>query len=212
MTQKLIYLIRHGETDYNRRGVVQGSGVDADLNEMGQAQAMAFFQAYQHVPFRKIYISALKRTYQTAEPFIELGIPYEKLPGLNEISWGVMEGKVPGNLDNEYYRSLIEAWSAGNTALPTDGGESPEQVEARQRVALDVILSHPDETPVLIAMHGRAMRILLCWLTNRPLAQMDYFEHSNLCLYKLRYDYATRAFAIELSNDTAHLLSLALVQ
>lgn len=212
MTQKLIYLIRHGETDYNRRGVVQGSGVDADLNEMGQAQAMAFFQAYQHVPFRKIYISGLKRTYQTAEPFIELGIPYEKLPGLNEISWGVMEGKVPGNLDNEYYRSLIEAWSAGNTALPTDGGESPEQVEARQRVALDVILSHPDETPVLIAMHGRAMRILLCWLTNRPLAQMDYFEHSNLCLYKLRYDYATRAFAIELSNDTAHLLSLALVQ
>lgn len=212
MTQKSIYLIRHGETDYNRRGVVQGSGVDSDLNEMGQAQAMAFFQAYQHVPFRKIYISGLKRTYQTAEPFIELGIPYEKLTGLNEISWGVMEGKVPGNLDNKYYRSLIEAWSAGNTALPTDGGESPQQVEVRQRIALDVILSHPDETPVLIAMHGRAMRILLCWLTNRPLSQMDYFEHSNLCLYKLRYDYATRAFTIELSNDTAHLLSLALVQ
>lgn len=212
MTEKSIYLIRHGETDYNRRGIVQGSGVDSDLNEMGQAQAMAFFQAYQHVPFRKIYISGLKRTYQTAEPFIDLGIAYEKLPGLNEISWGVMEGKVPGNLDNEYYRNLIEAWSAGNTALPTDGGESPEQVEARQRVAINAILSHPDETPILIAMHGRAMRILLCWLTNRPLAQMDYFEHSNLCLYKLRYDYTTQTFDIELVNDTAHLLSLALAQ
>ena len=212
MTQKSIYLIRHGETDYNRRGIVQGSGVDSDLNEMGQAQAMAFFQAYQHVPFRKIYVSGLRRTYQTAEPFIDLGIPYEKLTGLNEISWGLMEGKAPGNLDNEYYRTLIEAWSAGNTALPTDGGESPEQVEARQRVAIDVILSHPDETPVLITMHGRAMRILLCWITNRPLAQMDYFEHSNLCLYKLRYDYNTQTFDIELSNDTAHLLSLALAQ
>lgn len=212
MTQRTIYLIRHGETDYNRRGVVQGSGVDSDLNEMGQAQATAFFQAYQHVPFRKIYISGLRRTYQTAEPFIELGIPYEKLTGLNEISWGVMEGKVPGNLDNAYYRSLIEAWSAGNTDQPTDGGESPEQVEARQRVAMNVILSHPDETPVLITMHGRAMRILLCWLTNRPLAQMDHFEHSNLCLYKLRYDYGTQTFDIELTNDTAHLLSLVLVQ
>lgn len=210
MAQKSIYLIRHGETDYNRRGVVQGSGVDSDLNDMGQAQAMAFFQAYQHVPFSKIYISGLKRTYQTAEPFIELGIPYEKLTGLNEISWGIMEGKVPGNLDNEYYRGLIEAWSSGNTALPTDGGESPEQVEARQRVAINVILSHPDETPVLIAMHGRAMRILLCWVTNRALAQMDYFEHSNLCLYKLTYDYDTDTFEIELANDTAHLLSLAL--
>ncbi|MBC3786545.1 histidine phosphatase family protein [Spirosoma utsteinense] len=212
MAQKTIYLIRHGETDYNRRGVVQGSGVDSDLNEMGQAQAMAFFQAYQHVPFLKIYISGLKRTYQTARPFIELGIAHEKLTGFNEISWGVMEGKVPGNLDNEYYRSLIEAWASGNTALPTDGGESPEQVEARQRTAMDVVLAQPDEAPVLIAMHGRAMRILLCWITNRPLAQMDHFEHSNLCLYKLRYDYDTKTFTIDLSNDTSHLLSLALAQ
>ena len=210
LTQKQIYLIRHGETDYNRRGVVQGSGVDADLNDMGRAQAMAFFLAYQHVPFSKIYISGLKRTFQTAEPFIELGLPYEKLTGLNEISWGVMEGKVPGNLDNEYYRRLIEAWASGNTALATDGGESPEQVVARQKVAIKQILSHPDEETILITMHGRAMRILLCWLTNQPLSRMDHFEHSNLCLYKLQYDYDSATFTIELSNDTAHLLSLAI--
>jgi probable phosphoglycerate mutase len=210
LTQKTIYLIRHGETDYNRRGVVQGSGVDADLNEMGRAQAMAFFQAYQHVPFSKIYISGLKRTYQTAEPFIELGLPYEKLTGLNEISWGVMEGRVPGNLDNEYYRHLIEAWASGNTAVATEGGESPDQVVARQKVAIEQILSHPDEETVLVAMHGRAMRILLCWLTNRPLSAMDQFEHSNLCLYTLRYDYESAVFTIELANDTAHLLSLAM--
>lgn len=210
MQQKTIYLIRHGETDYNRRGVVQGSGVDSDLNDMGRAQAMAFFQAYQHVPFQKIYISGLQRTYQTVEPFIELGIPYEKLTGLNEISWGVMEGKVPGNLENEYYRHLIEGWSAGNTAMTTDGGESPDEVARRQKVAIDAILAHPDEELVLVAMHGRAMRILLCWLTNQPLALMDHFEHSNLCLYKLRYEYDTQQFTIELGNDTAHLLTLAL--
>ncbi len=210
LTQKTIYLIRHGETDYNRRGVVQGSGVDSDLNDMGRAQAQAFFQAYQQVPFRKIYISGLKRTHQTAEPFIELGLPYEKLTGLNEISWGVMEGKAPGNLDNEYYRSLIEAWESGNTAQTTDGGESPEQVVARQKKAIDVILSHPEEDIILVTMHGRAMRILLCWLTNQPLSRMDYFEHSNLCLYKLQYDYDSTVFTIELANDTAHLLSLAM--
>ena len=43
---KDIYLIRHGETDYNRLGVVQGSGIDADLNELGQRQAKAFFDHY----------------------------------------------------------------------------------------------------------------------------------------------------------------------
>ncbi|MVM32791.1 histidine phosphatase family protein [Spirosoma sp. HMF4905] len=212
MAQKTIYLIRHGETDYNRRGIVQGSGVDSDLNEMGRAQAMAFFQAYQHVPFNKIYISGLKRTYQTVEPFIEMGLPYEKLTGLNEISWGTMEGKAPGNLDNEYYRTLIEAWESGRTDQTTDQGESPEQVVERQKVAIDVILSHPEEELILVAMHGRAMRILLCWITNQPLAHMDHFEHSNLCLYKLAYDYTSAQFTIELANDTAHLLSLALMQ
>ena len=210
MIQKTIYLIRHGETDYNRRGVVQGSGVDSDLNDMGRAQAQAFFQAYQHVPFSKIYISGLKRTYQTAEPFIELGLPFEKLTGLNEISWGVMEGKAPGNLENEYYRDLIESWASGNSAKTTDGGESPDQVVARQKEAMATILAHPEEETILVAMHGRAMRILLCWITDQPLSFMDQFEHSNLCLYKLQYNYDTAAFTIELANDTAHLLSLAM--
>ena len=210
LIQKTIYLIRHGETDYNRRGVVQGSGVDSDLNDMGRAQAQAFFQAYQHVPFSKIYISGLKRTYQTAEPFIELGLPFEKLTGLNEISWGVMEGKAPGNLENEYYRDLIESWASGNSAKTTDGGESPDQVVARQKEAMATILAHPEEETILVAMHGRAMRILLCWITNQPLSFMDQFEHSNLCLYKLQYNYDTAAFTIELANDTAHLLSLAM--
>ena len=191
---------------------MQGSGVDSDLNEMGRAQAQAFFQAYQHVPFDKIYISGLKRTYQTVEPFIELGLPYEKLTGLNEISWGIMEGKAPGNADNEYYRTLIDAWSSGNSALTTDGGESPDQVAVRQQEAMEVILSHTNETTVLVAMHGRAMRILLCWLTNQPLSAMDRFEHSNLCLYKLHYNYDTQAITIESANDTAHLLSLAMAR
>jgi probable phosphoglycerate mutase len=41
---------------------------------------------------------------------------------------------------------------------------------------------------------------------------MDQFEHSNLCLYKLRYEYDSAVFTIELVNDTAHLLSLAMAQ
>ena len=212
LTQKIIYLIRHGETDYNRQGIVQGSGVDADLNPMGRAQAQAFFQAYQQVPFAKIYTSKLRRTLQTVEPFLELGIPFESYAGLNEISWGIMEGKIPGSLDNEYYRSLIDGWASGQTDRPSTDGESPAQVVARQRPVIDLILSRPDENPVLIAMHGRAIRILLTWLMHEPLANMDHYEHSNLCLYRLCYDYDTKQFTIDLANDSTHLLTLALAQ
>ena len=209
MARKDLYIIRHGETDYNRRGIVQGSGVDASLNEMGRAQAEAFFHAYQHMPFAKIYTSTLIRTHQTVEPFIELGIPYEKLSGLNEISWGIMEGKIPNNIDDEYYRNLIENWSAGNTAMPPDQGESPEQVVVRQRPAMAHIMAQTAESPVLIAMHGRAMRILLSWLLGKPLARMDTFEHSNLCLYKLTYDDTTQQFTLDVANDTSHLLAVS---
>lgn len=210
MAHKRIYIIRHGETDYNRRGVVQGSGVDADLNEMGHAQADAFFQAYQSVPFNTIYISTLKRTLQTVQSFIHLGLPHERHAGLNEISWGTMEGKIPGNLDNAYYRDLTESWAAGDTARMAEEGESPEQVRDRQKPVIDLMLSRPNETTVLVAMHGRAMRILLTWLLNKPLADMDQFEHSNLCLYLLDYEYETNQFTVELANDTAHLMSLVM--
>jgi broad specificity phosphatase PhoE len=134
------------------------------------------------------------------ESFLEIGLPHERHAGLNEISWGVMEGKVPNNLDDEYYRDLIESWAAG--------GESPEQVRERQKPVMDLILSRPEEQTVLVAMHGRAMRILLAWLMHESLATMDKYEHSNLCLYLLNYDYDSGQFTVELANDTAHLMAL----
>jgi broad specificity phosphatase PhoE len=202
---KTIYLIRHGETDFNRQGVVQGSGVDSDLNEMGLAQAEAFFQKYQHIPFDKVYTSALKRTHQSVRKFIEKNIIWEQHHGLNEISWGVREGKIPNSRDNEYYKILIDSWIAGKTDMPSEGGESPQDVIARQIPVIELILSRPEEKTVLLAMHGRAIRILLTYLLERPLYEMDTFDHANLCLYKLIYDYNTKKFTVEIACDVSHL-------
>ncbi|RYE50114.1 MAG: histidine phosphatase family protein, partial [Sphingobacteriales bacterium] len=70
---KTIYLIRHGQTDLNKHGIVQGRGMDTDLNDMGRAQANAFFDKYGTVKFDKIYTSVLKRTHQTVQAFIDKG-------------------------------------------------------------------------------------------------------------------------------------------
>jgi broad specificity phosphatase PhoE len=212
LKRKSIYLIRHGETDFNRRGVVQGSGVDSLLNEWGEAQAAAFFSAYQHVPFDKIYTSDLKRTQQTVRGFIKLGIPHESYAGLNEISWGVREGREPNTGDNNYYRELVMAWRDGRVELAAEEGESPIQVRDRQIPVIDIILSRPHERNILIAMHGRAMRVLLTTLFKQPLIKMDDYEHSNLCLYKINYSYDTQKFDLEVSNDITHLLSLEIPQ
>lgn len=203
--KKIIYLIRHGETDYNRRGVVQGSGIDADLNELGHAQATCFFEAYQQQPFQKIYTSALLRTQQSVKQFIALGIPHEAHAGLNEISWGIREGKIPSNTDSDYYQWLTESWQNGQADLAAEGGESPQDVQARQQLVIELILSRTDEELILIAMHGRAMRILLSSIMGEPLSQMDHYAHTNLGLYVIEYNYPTATFTILKTNDTTHL-------
>src|SRR5437588_6715319 len=97
---KTLYIVRHGQTDLNKQGIVQGRGRDTDLNEEGRQQAQLFYEAYKHVSFDKIYISALKRTQQSIQPFIDQGILYEKLSGLDELAWGVLEGQ-PSTPENK---------------------------------------------------------------------------------------------------------------
>lgn len=209
MRRKTIYLIRHGETDYNRRGVVQGSGIDAELNDMGKAQADAFYDAYGHVPFDKIYTSRLIRTQQSVAQFIRSGIPYESFSGLNEISWGIYEGTAhTSGGESTPYKDILQSWKDGHTNLALEGGESPVQVRDRQLPVIGHILSQTQERNILIATHGRAMRILLATLLNESLAQMDKYAHNNLCLYKLDYNAGDNKIEILQSNDITHLLTL----
>lgn len=207
MTSKKIYLIRHGQTDYNLQNIVQGSGVDTDLNDRGRQQAQAFFDRYKDVPFQKVYTSALKRTHQSVKGFLELGLPHEQLEGLNEISWGTKEGHKVTPSEDEYYHYMLKQWQLGNTSLKIEGGESPEDVVKRMQPAVDYIMSRTDEQTILICMHGRAIRILMCLLLNYPLKSMDMFEHENLCLYLLNY--TGSMFSVERYNDRDHLLSLS---
>jgi broad specificity phosphatase PhoE len=201
---KILYLIRHGQTEFNKLHIVQGGGVDSDLNDTGRAQATAFYKHYHHVPFDCIFTSSLKRTHQSVAAFIDKGIPWEILPGLNEINWGDREGQRITPEEDAYYHWVLDQWRLGRTDLPIEGGESPLQVQKRQLPAIRQMMEH--EHTLLICMHGRAMRILLCTLLQYPLSCMDHFEHENLCLYQLCY--TGRLFRIEKFNDTQHLASI----
>ena len=203
MSIKKVYLIRHGQTDLNLQGIVQGSGIDADLNAEGQRQAALFFKHYKDVPFDKVYTSVLKRSIQSVQGFIELGIPHERHAGLNEISWGTREGMRITPEEDAYYYNLLQRWRDGETGIRIEGGESPELVAARQQPFIDLILRRTEETTILICMHGRAMRILLTQLLHYPLRCMDTFQHQNLCLYQL--DYTGSMFAVKKYCDVAHL-------
>ncbi len=199
-------MIRHGQTEFNRQGIVQGSGIDSSLNETGIAQAATFYQAYRHVGFDKIYTSSLKRSIQSVDPFIKSGIAHEIHPGLNEINWGSKEGTAITPEEDEYYHWLLNEWQEKKTSLRIEGGESPEDVAKRQRPVIDQILKNQHEHTILVCMHGRAIRILLCQLLNYPLHAMDIFEHNNLCLYLLHY--SGTMCKVEKFNDIGHLMRM----
>ncbi len=203
MIEKTLYIVRHGQTDLNKQGIVQGRGRNTDLNEEGCHQAQLFFKVYKNVPFDKIYISELKRTQQSIQLFIDLGIPYEKLSGLDELAWGVLEGQPSTPENKAAFMRLLRNWLNGKLDTKFEGGESPNEVKARQLEALDVIMSHSDEKNVLICMHGRAMRLLICVLLNKPLTEMESFPHQNLVLYKVTWD-GTK-FEIVDFNNANHL-------
>ena len=200
---RTIFLLRHGQTDFNVRGIVQGSGVDSSLNDTGRRQAARFFAAYGHVPFDKVYTSALRRTHESVQQFLDLGLPHEAHAGLNEISWGVREGTRITMEEDEEYRRVLAGWNAGDTHARLLGGESPEEVAARQRPFIELLKARDDERTVLVCLHGRALRVLLCQLLNYPLSCMEGFEHSNLCLYKL--EYTGSVFTVRNFLDVSHL-------
>ncbi|AMR34622.1 phosphoglycerate mutase [Mucilaginibacter sp. PAMC 26640] len=201
--EKTLYIVRHGQTDLNKLGIVQGRGRDSDLNDEGRHQAQQFYTAYKNVPFDKIYISELKRTQQSIQPFIDSGIAYEKLAGLDELAWGIHEGQASSPELKAEFLHVMRDWVSGKLDVKFEGGESPNEVKIRQLEAMEIIMSHPEEKTVLICMHGRAMRLLLCILTGVPLTEMDTFPHQNLVLYKLIYD-GSRYQIVEF-NNAVHL-------
>ncbi len=206
MNLKKIYLLRHGQTDYNLQGVVQGSGIDAPINATGRAQAEAFFEVYREVQFDQLYHSALIRTQQSIQGFIDLGIPVTSLPELNEISWGNYEGTPMTPEEGEYYRMMLHQWQQGNLDFAIAGGESPNSVAERLHRAIQIILYGPGET-ILVCMHGRAMRIFLSLIRHTPLKDMDQYEHGNLCLYLLQQD-EKGGFVLLKENNQEHLMDL----
>lgn len=197
-----LYIIRHGETDYNRSQIIQGRGVNTSINEMGKWQARSFFEHYRSVAFDIIYTSKLVRTQETIQPFIEAGYAYNVYPELDEIDWGIHEGKTASLDMKSEYDFITRSWREGDLEKKIPGGENPMELQARQKQFIENVLADV-EGKILICSHGRAMRSLLCTLLDKPLHMMDEFPHSNLSLYKLnKYD---EGYSLELFNYLGHL-------
>ncbi len=155
---KRLFLVRHGQTDFNATRRFQGQ-IDVPLNETGLQQAgsiAAYLAATESID--RIVASDLTRARQTAEAIGEAsGVAVEFDPRLREITVGEWEGLSREDIAAQW-PDLLEAWNAGVDMRPP-GGESRK--EAGRRVA-DAVLDHvahaaADEVLVAVA-HGAVIR------------------------------------------------------
>jgi broad specificity phosphatase PhoE len=167
-----IWLARHGETDANAEGRVQGS-LDPPLNERGREQARALASEAAGLGLRALYTSHLLRARETADI---VGEAVGLAPVVDERFAESRRGEWEGRLIAEIKADDPDGW-AGSLAVEPGfrfpGGESLEEHGARVEAALADVSRGP--LPALVICHGGTIRRVLAArrpdeLTERPLS------------------------------------------
>lgn len=164
-----VTLVRHGETEWNARGVYQGSR-DVPLSPTGRAQARALGERLAAVRFDVAYTSPLARARETAELVLAGRGPAAcPAPELGEFGYGVWEG-VPPAERRARWPELDARWAADPWAVALPGGESLDALAARVLPAWERLLgAHPGGTVAVFA-HGHVNRLILLHARGLPRA------------------------------------------
>jgi broad specificity phosphatase PhoE len=200
---KTVYILRHGQTDYNLQGIVQGSGVDSSLNDTGRTQGRLFHEKHKDVPFQVVLTSALRRTWETVAGFIDSELPWEKHIEINEMSWGSHEGKKGTKDSISEYQTIKDGWGLGQIDGRIGGGESAREMSERLQVFIDHLPNREEEI-MLVCSHGRAMCGLVTMMMGRPLDRMNELTHNNTGLWRATLNGAGH-WDFDLQNDRTHL-------
>ena len=171
-----LWLVRHGQTDWNVAGRWQGQASSAPgLNETGRAQARAARDQLLDVPFSAIYSSDLLRARQTAALIAEpRGLAVTLEPRLREIHLGDWEGLLSAEILARYPHELEERQRDPLHAR-APGGETVAGLALRVLAAAQEIAAHQPDAQVLIVAHGVALAVILCQAAGVPLAEV--YQH-----------------------------------
>ncbi len=167
-TQSLdIYLVRHGQTQWNLEKRLQGA-TDNVLNETGRRQAAELAQRLAGVPFNHIYSSGLRRAQETATAFAG-ATPVTALPALNERSFGKFEGIFEDQRDAALFAEFGKRGTVLDDSL--DGGESLQSQADRVMTAVRQITARHTTGSIAIVAHGGVNPLVLAALLEIPVAE-----------------------------------------
>lgn len=196
-----IYLVRHGETEFNRMGVFRGR-FDVDLNEVGLKQARETADALAGEGIEFILSSPLKRALVTAETISgTLGVECELDEAFNNINLGSWQG-VPKKKVMEKYPEEWKRWATEPEHLVVPGGESVEEVKERASARLLEIVNSRDGAFAIVT-HRSVIKVLAAFMLNVPSPYFwkFYTDNAAYCVF----EHSESGFTLVSWNRNSHL-------
>ena len=168
-----IYIIRHGETDWNRMGRLQGH-VDVPLNAQGIRIARLTAEGMKDIPFDRVFTSPLQRAAETAQIIAgDRQIPIVADDRLQEIGFGPLEGLVYRPEKGEVTDGrLMDFFQHPDQYVCPPDGESIEDLMARTSGFLNELIhteAYRQET-ILVACHGATLQALTAGIKSTAIA------------------------------------------
>ncbi len=195
-----LILIRHGETDWNREGKVQGLS-DIELNSDGRRQARQLALSLKDANIDRIYSSPLLRARQTAQIINS----YHQVPvfldaGLMEMDQGDFEGLSFREL-MACEKDFLKKWIADPASVKMPNGESFMELQTRAWKVVAGIIAEADNT--LVVSHNFTIAAILCKLKNISLSEFRSVHVDTAS--KTLITFRNGATFIDLFNDRSHL-------
>lgn len=180
-------LVRHGTTTLNESGFFQGSKVDPGLSDLGRVYAQKVATKVDHRKFDVVISSPLKRAFETAEILVGTKRNIIVDARIQEINFGEIDGKHPGNLKERHpevydYRGLAK----GNLADFIDGVERWPEVELRLDSFFGELIEKYNDEQILIVCHGGIIRAICAHFFGGTLLNYDQVE--NVSFSKIHLD------------------------
>jgi broad specificity phosphatase PhoE len=201
----ILFCIRHGESNYNVQGRIQGRSDLPELSELGRAQSRAVAEALASSGIGAIYASPSRRAWQTAEVIAaRVGLPILPDPRLMEVHVGEFQERMRSELDREFPGELAR-WSSGDPDARLPGGESRRELAARGREAFAAIAQAGHHRAAVVS-HGGLLVTTIKALLGIPFPEPP-LALQNGSISRLALD-AAGSVELLAMDESAHLAQL----
>ena len=187
-----LLLIRHGQTDWNLNGKIQGS-CDIELNDTGieQGKALSNMLLEQNYEFSVIYTSSQRRAVKTSEILSErTNLEYIPMRGLEEINLGDWEGLSWTEVEEKFPTEYAEWYMNRRYTRPPKGESYQDMLERVLAAIYKIINENCDD--VVIVTHSAVIMCLQCYITNTPFDEMTKFKTENTAITEIHSELLMR--------------------